>query len=90
LVYPGEGQGRRDRLRTQSWDGYVSGSAAAAHRELTDEEADVLFPPPTEQEAARRADTTASLRAARRSDDLADEELHWLLFGDTVGPETAG
>jgi hypothetical protein len=29
VIYPGEGQGRRDRRPVTSWDGYVTGAAEA-------------------------------------------------------------
>jgi hypothetical protein len=82
LLYPGEEQGRRDRSPVSSWDGYVSAAAGG----ISDEETARLWPPATIEEAKRRAVT-----AARRPvEDLADEELHWLLFGDTTGEESAG
>ena len=77
LIYPGEGQGQRARRPVMSWDGYVS---AAAPGEMSDEEADALFPPRTEAEADRRR-----VAAAARVEDLPDEELHRLLFGDLPG-----
>jgi hypothetical protein len=57
---------------------------------MRDEEADTLFPPMTEADAARRLDAAADLAAARHVQDLADEDLHVILFGDTTAGESAG
>jgi hypothetical protein len=79
LIYPGEGQGRRDRRPVTSWDGYMMASAAPG--EMSDEEADALFPPRTEAEADRRRVAAA----APLVEDLHDEDLYRLLFGDLPG-----
>jgi hypothetical protein len=53
--------------------------------EMTDDEADDLWPPATLEEADRRHE--ALMAKARRVtvEALSDEELHGLLFGDTTG-----
>jgi hypothetical protein len=102
----GQGRPDRVPIRQPdtSWDGYVSATRTPPplsavvrsagrrlpHEEMTDAEADTLFPPMTEAEAARRVEAAADLAAARHVQDLADEDLHAILFGDTTAGESAG
>ena len=80
LIYRGEGQGQRGRRPVTSWDGYTMAAAGAGG--ISDEEADALFPPLNSEQADRRARV---IRArSQRVEDMADEELHRLLFGDTT------
>jgi hypothetical protein len=55
----------------------------AAAGEMADEEADSLFAPATSEEADHRARVVRA--RSERVEDLPDEELHRLLFGDTTG-----
>jgi hypothetical protein len=90
VVYPGEGQSQADR-QPVSWDGYVN-AAAAEGGPSVDPEFAHLFPPGSQAEDDRRhaeADRYADAhgvqaRAYQRVEDMADEELHRLLFGDSV------
>jgi len=62
---------------------YASSASPSEPGEMRDEEADALFPPRTLAEADRRPVAAA----APYVEDLADEDLHRLLFGDTTGGE---
>jgi hypothetical protein len=76
LIYPGEGKGKRNRTPV-TWDGYTQASAPG---EMPDWEADLLLPPRTAEEAVRRAQAL-DVRAAA-VEDLSDEDLYRLLFGE--------
>ena len=82
LIYPGEDQGKRTR-RVTTWDGYLQAGAPPGPDEMSDEEADALLPPRTAEESERRA-RRVEARAAY-VEDLSDDELYRLLFGDTPG-----
>ena len=81
LVVPaGHGQGSMPYASSGRRDRYDPG-------EMTDAEADALFPPTTRQEAQQRHQAAVAA-AAGRIEDLGTEELHDLLFGSSDGRES--